>query len=355
MSSHGAPRWLLLAFQLPTHPSNARVKTWRRLQQIGAVATRNAVYVLPNTDQSREDFEWLRAEIATMRGAATVFAADALDREGEEDIVATFQQAREADYAALALSAGRLLALAKGRAAARGTLRAVRALRERFSQIERIDFRPSRRAGARQKATESLAALERAMAPARPKARSGDAPVPGAGGVRGRRWVTRPRPGIDRMASAWLIRRHIDPKATFGFVDRPSRTDLPFDMYGGELSHHGGLCTFEVLCGRFAITDPAVTRIGHIVHDLDLKETTYASPDAPAVGHMVEGLRAVHADDHALLEQGMAMFEALARSFERTDEEKPRRAQGRRGRTRKDAKPQRAHRTRSRKPGRKRS
>jgi hypothetical protein len=326
MSSTGsAARWLLLAFQLPTHPSNARVKTWRRLQQIGAVPTRNAVYVLPNTEPCREDFEWLRAEIVTLGGAATVFAADALDREGGEDIVATFQQAREADYRTLTRDAGRLLASAKGRASAvtrEKTPRAVRALRERFSQIERIDFH---QAGARQKAAEALAALDQAMQPARPKARRGDAPVRGAGRVRGRRWVTRPRPGIDRMASAWLIRRFIDPKATFVFLDRPAKADLPFDMYSGEFSHQGGRCTFEVLCERFAIADTAVTRIGHIVHDLDLKETKYASPDAPAVGRMVEGLRAVHADDHVLLDQGMGMFEALARSFAATDAMQPRR------------------------------
>jgi hypothetical protein len=353
------PRWLLLAFQLPTHPSNARVKTWRRLQQIGAVPTRNAVYVLPNTDPCREDFEWLRAEIGTMGGAATVFAADALDREGEEDIVATFQQAREADYRALTRDAGRLLASLKGRGAAatrEKTPRAIRGLRERFSQIERIDFH---QAGARQKAAEALAALERAMAPAPPKAGHVDAPVRAAGSVRGRRWVTRPRPGIDRMASAWLIRRFIDPKAKFAFVDRPSKTDLPFDMYGsygGEFSHHGGLCTFEVLCERFAIADPAATRIGHIVHDLDLKEMKYASPDAPAVGRMVEGLRAVHADDHVLLEQGMGMFEALARSFEGTDEGEPRRTRKELPRRKRErAEPQRQQRTRRKNSTRKRS
>ncbi|MBZ5556764.1 MAG: chromate resistance protein [Acidobacteriia bacterium] len=326
MSSQGAsPRWLLFAFQLPTHPSNARVKTWRRLQQIGAVPTRNAVYVLPNTDQCREDFAWLRAEIGTMGGAATVFAADALDREGEEDIVTTFQQARDADYRALTRDADRLLASAKGKAgrAARTTLpRSIRALRERFAQIERIDFH---QAGTRQHAAESLAALEHLAARARPRPPSGDAPVRAIKSVRGRRWATRPRPGIDRMASAWLIRRFIDPRAKFAFVDRPSKADVPFDMYSGEFSHHGGLCTFEVLCERFGIADPAVTRIAHIVHDLDLKEMKYASPDAPAVGRMVEGLRAVHADDHALLEQGIGMFEALARSFEGIDEKEPRR------------------------------
>src|ERR1700692_1133596 len=97
MSSADDPRWLLPGHQLPTRPSNARVKTWRRLQQIGAVPTRNSVYVLPNTEQCREDFEWLRSEIVALGGEATVFAADALN-EGQDDLVGNFQRAREADY-----------------------------------------------------------------------------------------------------------------------------------------------------------------------------------------------------------------------------------------------------------------
>lgn len=334
-------RWLLLAFQLPTRPSNARVKTWRRLQQIGAVPTRNAVYVLPNTDHCREDFEWLRGEIAAMGGAATVFAADALDREGEEDIVAAFQRTREADYLDLKRDAVRLLPAARRKAPRDpGSLtRSVRALGERFGQIARIDFQ---QAAGRTEAAQALSALERAAAPpARPSTAS--TPVARvAGGVRGRRWVTRPRPGVDRMASAWLIRRFIDPKAAFAFVTTPAKTDVPFDMYTGEFSHRGGLCTFEVLCERFGIANAAAARIGHIVHDLDLKESKYAPEEAPAVGRMVDGLRAMHVDDHALLEQGMSMFESLARSFE-TTKDAPRRTQ----RTREKKKPTKAPRGRS--------
>ena len=121
---------------------------------------------------------------------------------------------------------------------------------------------------------------------------------------------------VDRMASAWLIRTFIDPRATFAFVDKPAVSDVAFDMYGGGFGHRGGLCTFEVLCVEFGITSPAVNHIARIVHDLDLKETTYAMPEAPVVGRMVEGLRAGHADDAALLEQGIGMFDALARSFD---------------------------------------
>ena len=128
------------------------------------------------------------------------------------------------------------------------------------------------------------------------------------------------------MASAWLIRRFIDPKATFGFVERPADSDVPFDMYAGDFSHQGSLCTVEVLAQRFHLVDSSVVRIGQIVHDLDMKETRYAPAEAPAVGRLVEGLRRLHADDHILLQHGMEMFEWLASSYSSTDASAPRAA-----------------------------
>ncbi|MGE0815729.1 MAG: chromate resistance protein ChrB domain-containing protein [Vicinamibacterales bacterium] len=302
-------KWLLLAFQLPAHPSNARVKTWRRLRQIGAVPTRNAVYVLPHADQCREDFEWLRGEIAALGGAATVFAADTLDAGGEEDIVSAFKRARDEDYRALAQDAQAAL---KAGGSRESRARGARTLRDRLAQIERIDFHQAPARGLAERAVE---ALERVLAPAAPKSAAKAPAQASARRPRGARWVTRPRPGVDRMASAWLIRTRIDPKARFAFVESPQAGDLPFDMYTGTFSHRGGLCTFEVLCEAFGLADAATEAIGRLVHDLDLKESKYALPETAAVGRMVEGLRAAHADDRALLEHGMVMFEALARSF----------------------------------------
>jgi hypothetical protein len=337
MSEVTPPRWLLLAHQLPTRPSNARVKTWRRLQQIGAVPARNSVYVLPNTEQCREDFEWLRSEIVALGGDATVFAADALNRDGEEDIVATFQRTREADYRALKRDADRMRssARAKRTVSPRGRdawSRAVRALRERFNEIERIDFL---HAAARREAAEALAALERAAGDDVQRPPRLDAARLSAEDFRGRRWVTRPRPGVDRMASAWLIRRFIDPNATFGFVEQPAASEIPFDMYGGDFSHHGTLCTFETLAQRFGLTDEAAVRIGQIVHDLDMKETRYAAPEAPAVDRLVDGLRQMHADDGVLLQHGIELFDALARSFSSTAAATPRAVRPRAAATRK--------------------
>lgn len=313
------PRWLLLAHQLPARASNARVKTWRRLQQLGAVPSRNSVYVLPNTEQCREDFEWLRSEIVALGGEATVFAADAISQGGGEDIVAAFQAARAQDYRTLQKAINRTLsASSRKRQAAgssRGLARAVRALRDRFDALDRIDFFS---AAARDETAAALSELERKLAGPRapaPASGSGTSPMHVAD-FQKRRWVTRRRPGVDRMASAWLIRRFVDPKAAFAFVDKPASADVSFDMYEGGFGHRGGLCTFEVLCEEFGITAAPALRIGQIVHDLDLKENKYGAPETAVIGRMVEGLRAVHADDAALLEQGIGMFEALARSLE---------------------------------------
>ena len=304
-------RWLLLAHQLPTRLSNARVKTWRRLQQLGAVPSRNSVYVLPNTEQCREDFEWLRSEIVALGGDATVFAADAISQDGAEDIVKVFQESRARDYKALQKDLDRLSAGLRGRKTPGPRVaRTLHALRDRFAALERIDFFGT---AARDSVAASLLALERKLGSA-PPAKPSPPPARKADFQR-RRWVTRRRPGVDRMASAWLIRRFIDPQATFAFVDAPAPADVPFDMYEGGFGHRGGLCTFEVLSEEFGVAGPPVVAIARIVHDLDLKENKYAAPEAGAVGRMIEGLRAVHADDAILLEQGIGLFEALSRSF----------------------------------------
>jgi hypothetical protein len=295
------------------------VKTWRRLQQIGALPTRNSVYVLPNNEQCREDFEWIRSEIVALGGEATVFAADALN-DGGNDLVAVFQRAREDDYRTLKRDADRMLSASRAKRSSPAARRdewhrSVRRMRDRFNEVERIDFF---HAPTGKEAAASIGALER-LADGTRESTAIDASVLSPAAFRNRRWVTRPRPGVDRMASAWLIRRFIDPKATFGFVDGPADSDVPFDMYTGEFSHQGTSCTFETLTQRFNIADAAVARIGQIVHDLDMKETRFAPPEAPAVGRMVDGLREMYADDDTLLQHGMGMFEALARSFTATE------------------------------------
>jgi hypothetical protein len=328
----GRPHWLLLAHQLPTRPSNARVKTWRRLQEIGAIPTRNSVYVLPNTEQCREDFEWLRSEIVALGGEATVFAAAVVDAAVERELIDAFRHARREDYERVREEAARRAPKGRGsRSRGRGAplTRAVRVLRGRLSAIEQIDFF---QAAGRDEAGEAVAALERLLeVPRRAQPHQSFGRLDPAK-FQKRRWVTRPRPGVDRMSSAWLIRRFIDPAATFDFVTAPAHGDIAFDMYEGDFGHQGSLCTFETLARRFGVTAPSVQRIGQIVHDLDMKESRYGAAETAAVGRLIDGLRQMYGDDHELLEQGIASFEALARSFDSSARTKRRGGQGTRER-----------------------
>lgn len=316
------PAWLLLVYQLPSRPSNARVKTWRRLQQLGARAIRNSAYLLPNSPQAREDFEWLKAEIAALKGQADVFAADTLDALSGDEILAGFRRGSQQEFEAIRREAAVLVSRRDhgwtlARLARRRVARAARILRGRWSDALAIDFFG---APGREEAAAALEHLERMLAGERP--RSGSRPAQGGAMMKEkfteRTWLTRPRPGIDRIASAWLIRRFIDPRARFRFAENAEKAGaaLPFDMYGVEFSHQGNRCTFETLAARFAIASPAVEWLGRIVHDVDLKDDRYAENEGPAIARLVDGLRQMYADDHELLERGMALFEAFYRSYE---------------------------------------
>ncbi|MCA1586789.1 MAG: chromate resistance protein [Acidobacteria bacterium] len=296
------------------------MRTWRRLQQLGAIAVKQAVYVLPDSPAAREDFEWLKTEIEAAGGQATLFTADTVETWSSDELIQEFRRTRENDYATLCRALDCSLAAARRKRAPRrsrqSALRMVETFRQRLAAVEAIDFFAS---AGRDRAATLIGELQQALA-GEPRGdgdrssgqRARDAYV-------ARTWVTRPRPGIDRMGSAWLIKRFIDPEARFGFVDQPpaSGNAIPFDMFGVEFTHHGEWCTFETLVHRFAIADVAVNRLASIVHDLDLKDERFGAPEAAAMGGLVDGLQALYPDDHVLLEQGMTLFEALFRSFER--------------------------------------
>ena len=268
--------WLLLAYQLPSRPSNARVATWRRLQRVGAVQVQGSVYALPATAEAREDLEWIAEEVVGHGGQATLFTAATTEARAHDEIVETFRRARAKEY---------------GRRSAptppRDKMLAAR-LRERLAATVAVDFFA---AAGRDQAEASIAALERKQEDTMPTTESNAAAEArlATRDFRDRIWVTRPRPGIDRMSTAWLVRRFIDPAATFRFADPDRRSELgptavPFDMYGVELGHQRGGCTFETVVRRFAIDDAAVTRLARIVHQLDLKTEEQPAPEAAVIG-----------------------------------------------------------------------
>ncbi len=300
-------RWLLLVHQLPASPSNLRVKTWRRLQELGALPVKQSVYVLPDSPESREDFEWLRVEIEAAGGEAVIFTAHHVDGDAHTELIESFRRERQTAYAALA---GELQKIGPRKAASLSA-RDLARFQQRFQAIERVDFFGS---AGRDRVASLLGSLE---------SRSSSSPKPAAdddhaANYQARLWVTRPRPGVDRMSSAWLIRRFIDPQASFDFVAdaaRAPRESVAFDMYGTGIGHKGGMCTFEHLVERFGIDDRAVARLGEVVHDLDLKDGRFGAPETITLGSAIDGLQMSCADDHQLLEQGIILFEAMYRSF----------------------------------------
>jgi hypothetical protein len=308
------PRWLLLVHQLPPRPSNTRVHIWRRLQQVGAVALRNSLYVLPHTPEAREDFDWIRVEIASRGGQVSILTADAVDGYTDDEMEATFRAARSTDYEALIRDADALtnrLTHTRRKVARAAAQRNVAKITERFRALTATDFFRSPRASEARTAVERLESILRKAPPA-----SGSSEQLHSRFFRRRTWVTRPRPGIDRMASAWLIRRFVAPDAKFTFGSVPvTDGQIPFDMPDVEFGHHGTDCTYETLVRRFGITDPAAVRVGQIVHDLDLKESRYGLPDTATVGRLVEGFRDAGTSDQDILDSGMEMIEALYRSF----------------------------------------
>ncbi len=297
------------------------MKTWRRLQQLGSVAIKNSVYVLPHTPQAREDFEWLKGEILAAKGRASIMVAEALTDEEEEAIRDAFREARAVDYQALRTSIAHVLRTTKGRPNGPARHAAERALwnsRDELARLDALDFCATDSRAAAVLAVDTLADRLSSPDTRRAPMRATTASLkPKA--YRRRTWVTRPRPAVDRMASAWLIQHFIDANARFAFADVPasgvSKRQIPFDMFGAEFGHQGDRCTFETLCQRFAVEDPAVRRVAGIVHDIDLKDQRYGAAEAPVVARLVEGLRESYTDDRELLQHGIALFAGLYASF----------------------------------------
>ena len=309
-SSGPGGRWLLLIHQLPPKPDYFRVKIWRRLQRIGAVAIKNSVYVLPCTDQASEDFQWIRKEITAGGGEASVCRAAFVDGLSDQQIEALFRVARDAEYAELAQAAETLATRTTADGERRPQLEAETArLERRFREVAALDhFGASGR-------HPLEAALARLKTPTRARRRA-----PRDRHSRGQAWVTRSGVHVDRIASAWLIRRFIDQEARFEFVadDRsppPGAGTLRFDMFEAEYTHEGDRCTFETLLTRFGLDDPALRAIGEMVHDVDCKDGKFGRDETAGFERLIAGLVRRNASDAARLERGAAVLDDFYESF----------------------------------------
>jgi len=308
------PQWLLLIHQIPPKPAYFRVKIWRRLQAIGAVAIKNSVYVIPRTDETQEDFEWLLREIIKGGGDASICEARFIEGLEDEQVEALFTAARESDYRQVADEARAIAERGLSGDARAQVETDVNRLRRRLTSISGIDFFG---APGREIAEGLVSDLERQV-----QARSAAAPrTVRQDELRGRTWVTRKGVHIDRIGSAWLVRRFVDPDAQFKFVPargyHPEPGEVRFDMFQAEFTHEGDLCTFEVLVARLGLDDPALRPIAEIVHDIDLKDSKFGRPEVAGIDRLVAGLAMAHRDDEERLARGAAVFGDLYEYFRR--------------------------------------
>lgn len=317
MSIDAGSPWLLLIHQLPAKPAYVRVKIWRRLQTLGAVTVKNAVYALPANVDTREDFAWLAKEIVESGGEAIVCEASFIEGLSDSDLRALFDGARDEDYGRIAGEArelsARLAADAPDDVLAEIAGQTAR-LRKQLDAVVAIDFFGAEGRAAAEGLVSGLEAALKQEGEA-----MSDSKSVSPGPLQGRLWVTRESVQVDRIASAWLIRRFIDLEARFKFVSgtgyRPQPGELRFDMFEGEFTHRGDRCTFEVLLGHAGLDDSALEAIGEIIHDIDLKDNKYGRVETAGVRSLIAGIASSSTDDEQRLTRGSTLLDDLYSSF----------------------------------------
>ena len=300
--------WLLLLYSLPATHKAERVAIWRKLARSGAVPFKTSAYLLPDRAPQYELFQWLAKQVRDYGGESTLIRVREIEGVPNRTLIDFFNAAREREYAALIQSLRKIIARKKRGS---GFAEEVEKLKKEFRKIREIDFFDS------PSARDAETLLQRAQTSSASK--HTPAPKLLTKHHHNKTWITRPRPEIDRVASAWLIRRFIDPKAKFVFTNNPSSTKdaLPFDFPEGEFSHHGEDCTFETLLQRFRLADKALHKIGQMVHDADLEDEKFQRPECIGIDRILKGWAKQGLSDEQLLAQGVLCFDGLYAALQR--------------------------------------
>jgi hypothetical protein len=305
MTTTSDPRgWLLLLYTLPAKQTAGRVKLWRKLKKMGACPLKTSAYVLPDEAAHMERFQWFAQQVRDYEGEATLARVTKIEGLSNDELARMFNEVRAEDYGAIEKSLGQLIAANRQKAGGEFG-GAVEKLRRQFQEIRAIDHFDC------PLAHEVEMLFQRAGRRSEPRGKS--SAVLDARKFHGRTWLTRPRPEIDRVGSAWLIRKFIDPRATFVFAANPNAFGLalPYDMADVEFTHHGDDCTFETLLKRFAVSDQAARQIGEMIHDADLEDGKFQRPECVGLDLLFKGWARLGLDDAAILEKGFACFDAL--------------------------------------------
>jgi hypothetical protein len=301
--------WIVLSYSLPSEAKTPRVTIWRRLRRLGAIAPSGGVYILPALDECIEAFQWLSQEVRQAGGDALVMHVPQFEPLNDNQLVNLFNEAREAEYSAIESQASDLAAqVSDGGAAAdsSGWQGALNKLHKQHAEVAKVDFFQSPAGIA---LSSQLAQLGRQITPEEftetPIVRADPAQY------QNRTWVTRPRPFVDRLACAWLIRRYIDGGAVIHYAAAVEPEQVGFDMDQAQFSHVGNLCTFEVMVLAFALEDPALHLMAQIVHEIDLQDGRYQRPETIGVEAVIRGLVSTDRSDSEIEVQGLGLFDGL--------------------------------------------
>jgi hypothetical protein len=318
-------RWLLFFYSTPSKPVASRMKIWRKLTRVGALPFKGAVYILPDNEENLEYFQWLVSEVESMGGEGAFVRVEKVETANSEEIIHLFNQQREREYhrleKALEEIERKLAAIKKGGTipTKKKLLKQFTTIMREFEEIKKIDFFSSRKGEVvkrRMKLVE--AAFKRIAGPQIKKQQAVIVPK-NVKDYKGKIWVTRRNPFVDRMASAWLIKRFIDKEAVFQFREEREMANrdenmVLFDVRGGEFTHVGEMCTFETILKSFGLKDKGLKKIGEVVHELDLKDGRYKSSEASGIEGILVGIRRMSKNDAECLEKGMSVFEMLYES-----------------------------------------
>jgi len=320
MTRNDLKKWLLLIHQIPPKPNALRVKIWRRLQHVGAVAIKQSVYAMPFSEQSREDLSWTLKEIVEGGGDGSISEAQFVEGLTDEQVVALFRNARKSDYEKIIQDANLLRAAwSSGQndpqdPAMKGPAQ-VSKLQRRLDEVGAIDFFQAPERGTAEILIKDLAARLSGQGFTATDVKDK------LDNLKGKIWVTRENLFVDRIACAWLIRRFVDNAAVFKFVDAtpytPAPDELRFDMFAGEYTHEGDRCTFEVMIKRFQLQDRALVLLAEVIHDIDLKDTKYDRAETDGFNALLTGLVASQPNDDQRMTEGFRLFENMYAYFQR--------------------------------------
>ena len=297
-----ATSWLLLLFSLPTNRNTERVAVWRRLKKMGAVQIKTSTYLLPDEAAQYEQFQWLAQQIRDYGGDSTLVRTQEIEGLTKEKVIAMFNDARAKDYGELRKSLQGFIGRRKKMDVETAAAELERLTRQ-FREIREVDFFDSARG-------HDVAMLLRR---AEGRSTAQQLAVLDVKQYQGKTWLTRPRPEIDRVGSAWLISKLIDRKPKFVFAPSADAVPgaIPFDMLDAEFSHHGNYCTFETLMRRFAISDKVIAKIGEMIHDADLDDARFQRVEAVGIDRVLKGWAKQGLPDKEILRRGFECFDAL--------------------------------------------